>query len=85
MIEKNLFDGEIYNVVSSNNTVRDIVDSIRKSVPLVKVKQVESEIMNNLSYDVIIKRLASKGYICKDDIGIGVSETISLLRHSYAH
>ena len=57
IIEKDLFDGEIYNVVSSNNTVRNIVDSICETIPDVKVELVESEIMNQLSYHVFSDKI----------------------------
>jgi UDP-glucose 4-epimerase len=56
IIEQELFDGGIYNIVSSNNTVRDIVDAIRESIPSLKVKLVDSEIMNQLSYEVLAEK-----------------------------
>jgi UDP-glucose 4-epimerase len=82
IIENDLFDGEIYNIVSSNNTVRDIVDSIIKYVPDPKIKLVESEIMNQLSYEVINKRFKSKGFISTCSLKKGICETISLLRQA---
>jgi UDP-glucose 4-epimerase len=84
IINNDLFDGEIYNIVSSNNTVRDIVNAIRESIPKLKVELVESEIMNQLSYHVLSRRFKRKGFNCKDDIAIGVGETISLLLHNYS-
>ena len=82
IIKENLFDGEIYNVVTSNNTVRDIVDTIKKHIPGLKCDLVDSEIMNQLSYHVLSKRFGSKGFICKDDIKEGIKETIYLLNNA---
>lgn len=83
IIKENLFDGEIYNVVTSNNTVRDIVDTIKKHIPGLKCDLVDSEIMNQLSYHVLSKRFESKGFICRDDIKEGIKETIYLLKNAH--
>ena len=82
IINENLFGGEVYNVVTSNNTVRDIVDTLKEYVPGLKCDLVESKIMNQLSYHVLSKRFESKGFICKDDIKKGIKETIYLLKNT---
>ena len=78
-----LDDKEIYNIVSSNNTVRDVVETIRESIPEVEVKLVESEIMNQLSYQVCSDRIKHKGLSLYDNIEKGIIETINLLKNSY--
>lgn len=82
IIEKDLFDGKIYNIVSSNNTVRYIVDSIRESIPGLEIKLVESEIMNQLSYHVLSDRIRDIGLALNDTLKKGVNETIQLLINS---
>jgi len=79
IIVRDLFDGEIYNVVSSNNTVREIVESIKKFVPDIEVKLVDSEIMNQLSYNVLNEKFISTGFQCSDSIEEGIKDEISLL------
>jgi UDP-glucose 4-epimerase len=81
IIEQELFDGEIYNIVSSNNTVRDIVDAIRESIPTLKIELVDSEIMNQLSYEVSCERFLMEGFTFTGDLRRGIKETIDLLRH----
>src|SRR5262249_26310726 len=49
IIEHDLFDGRVYNVLTLNATVRDIVDTIRQFVPDLEVSFVDSPIMNQLS------------------------------------
>jgi len=78
--EKNIFDGEIYNIVSSNNTVRDIVDSITESIPETFVELVDSEIMNQLSYNVLAKKISHLGFKSKSRLSKGIQDTISLLQ-----
>jgi len=80
--EKDLFDGKIYNIVSSNNTVRDITDTIRKSILDLEIKLVDSEIMNQLSYHVLSDRIRDIGLALKDTLAKGVDETIQLLNNS---
>jgi len=82
IIEQELFDGGIYNIVSSNNTVRDIVDSIRETIPDVKVELVESEIMNQLSYHVFSDKIKYQGLSLRDNIMKGINETVYLLKNS---
>src|SRR6201999_1435543 len=41
-IEKNLFDGRIYNVVTTNSTVGDVVEAIRIHVPKVQIEYVDT-------------------------------------------
>jgi len=76
IIEKNIFNGEIYNIVSSNNTVSEIVDTIRKLVPNLKVELVDSEIMNQLSYNVISDKIKKIGFTTSNNIHTHIKSTI---------
>jgi len=80
VIERDLFDGKIYNVLTLNATVRDIADSIRGFAPDVELSFVDSPIMNQLSYEVSSQRFRDTGFIFVGDIRRGIGETISLLR-----
>ena len=57
MINQDLFDNQIYNVLTANFTVRDIIKVIKSFVPNLTVSFVESPIMNQLSYEVIFEKL----------------------------
>ena len=81
-IENNLFDGQVYNVVTKNATVRDVVDEIRKHIPNLQVSFVEHQIMNQLSYEVSDRKIRALGYATQRDLSQGVSETIKLLTRS---
>ena len=82
IIEKDLFDGRIYNVLTLNATVRDIVETIRSFVPGLDVSFVDSPIMNQLSYEVSCDRIRQKGFTFNGDLKRGVGETIALLRNA---
>jgi UDP-glucose 4-epimerase len=74
-----LFNGEIYNVLTSNNTVRDVVDSIKKNVHQVKIEFVKNKIMNQLSYEVSQEKFIQTGFKYEGDLDRGVKETIDIL------
>ena len=81
-IQKNLFDGRVYNVVTCNKTVRNVVDHIRTHVPGLQTKFVDTEIMNQLSYAVENTRMNKAGFTFAGDMARGVSETTALLQRS---
>lgn len=80
IIRKDLFDGRIYNVLTHNVTVRQVVDTLREFVPELQVSFVDSKIMNQLSYEVSCQRFVSEGFNFAGDLRRGIGETISLLR-----
>jgi nucleoside-diphosphate-sugar epimerase len=80
IISHDLFDGRVYNVLTANLTVRDIVDMIRQKMGDVEVQFVESPIMNQLSYEVLSKRFKSAGFEFHGDLEKAIKETIELLR-----
>jgi len=82
IIRNDLFDGRIYNVLTHNSTVRDIVETIREFVPDLKVSFVDNKIMNQLSYEVSCERFTSQGYVFCGDLKRGIGETISLLKQA---
>ena len=82
IIKKNIFDVRIYNVLTNNSTVREVVEVIREFVPDLKVEFVDNQIMNQLSYEVLDKRFKSMGFIPTGSLNHGIGETISLLRNA---
>jgi len=84
IIRNDLFDGGIYNVLTLNATVRQIVDTIREFVPRLEVTFVDNRIMNQLSYEVSCERFVSQGFTFAGDLRRGIGETIALLRQANA-
>jgi len=79
-LERELFDRRVYNVVTINATVRDVVDTISEHVPDLSVEYVDSPIMNQLSYHVLSQRIAALGFKPQGSMAQGIAETIKLLR-----
>jgi len=82
IIRKDLFDGRIYNVLTHNATVRQVVDTIREFVPDLQVALVDNKIMNQLSYEVSCERFMAEGFVFAGDLRRGIGETIGLLRQA---
>ena len=80
IIKNKIFDGEVYNIVSSNNTVRDIIDIIRISIPGLDIKLVDSKIMNQLSYEVLADKINKVGFSPNSLINNGIKQTIDYLQ-----
>lgn len=79
IVEHDLFDGEIYNVLTSNFTVEDVVSAIRHFIPGVAVSHVDSPIMNQLSYEVDDAKFRALGYRPAGRLSDGIHETIATL------
>jgi len=82
IIRKDLFDGRIYNVLTHNSTVRQVVETLREFVPDLQVGFVDSRIMNQLSYEVSCERFIAEGFIFAGDLRRGIGETVGLLRQA---
>ena len=49
IIKNKIFDGQIYNILTTNATVRQVVDTIKEFVPRLEIEFVDNRIMNQLS------------------------------------
>jgi UDP-glucose 4-epimerase len=84
IIRKDLFNGRVYNVLSNNLTVRQVVDTIREFVPGLEVTFVDNRIMNQLSYEVSCERFEAEGFRFNGDLKRAIGETIGYLRKANA-
>jgi UDP-glucose 4-epimerase len=78
-IEKDFFCNDIFNVLSGNFTVNQILSKIKKYKKNISIKLVSSPIMNQLSYHVSQNKINKFGLILKYDIEKDIKDTIKLL------
>jgi UDP-glucose 4-epimerase len=76
ILEKKKFDKEIYNVLTVNATVGEIVDVLRKRAPSLEVKFVDSAIMNQLSYHVSSAKFEKLGFRFQGRLESGIMDTL---------
>lgn len=80
VIAEKLSDGQIYNVLTVNATVRQIIDTIRSFESEVQLTTVDSPLMNQFSYEVSCAKLRNKGFVSCGDLRRGIGDTMALLR-----
>lgn len=79
VLEKDAFSNRLFNVLTLNATVSDIVEAIRSQVPDLAVRLVDEPVMNQLSYEVSCARFEALGFAFGGDLHRGVAETLALL------
>jgi len=80
-ITNNLFLNDIYNIVTTNLTVKDIIDVIKRYLPDLGVSLVDSPIMNQLSYEVSNRKSLDLGFTYRDDLESSIRDVLHKLKH----
>lgn len=70
--------GEVYNVVTKNFEMREIIDAIRSAKSDVKVEITKSPLLNQKPYHVGDNKIRELGFIPKDNLVDSIRETINL-------
>ena len=80
LLQRGLFDGRVFNVLTLNAAVSRILDAISAYMPDLRVEYVRHRIMNQLSYRVSNRRFAKLGFEFRGDLDREIGETIRMLR-----
>ena len=80
-INKDLFKNDIYNALSENCTVNQILMKIRKYKKNISIKYISAKIMNQLSYHVDKKKLNNEGLFLFNKIDTDIKNTLNLLKN----
>ena len=80
-LEKNFFENDIFNILSGNFTVNQILNKIKKINKKIKIVYVNSPIMNQLSYHVDDQKIKDKGLVLKANIDVDIKNTLSLFKY----
>jgi UDP-glucose 4-epimerase len=81
ILERDLFDQRIYNVLTENLTVSEVLEALRELVPKLDVQFVDSVIMNQLSYTVRNDRFRALGFEFRGQLRAALAETVNLLKN----
>lgn len=79
ILDRSVFDRRIYNVVTLNASVAEVIDVLRAHVPELTVTYVDSPIMNQISYGVDNRRFRELGFTFRGSMEEGVADTLRLL------
>jgi nucleoside-diphosphate-sugar epimerase len=78
IVDRSLFDNRVYNVLTTNATVSDILDVIWLYVPEAQVEFVDSPIMNQLSYTVSNRRFSDLGFRFNGSLWQSIGDAVRL-------
>jgi UDP-glucose 4-epimerase len=78
MIKNKIYDGQVYNVLTGNYTVKDIINNIKKYRKKLQFIYVYNKIMNQLSYQVSAEKIKNKGFKFTGNLNKGIRDTLSL-------
>ena len=80
-IDKDFFKNDIFNAISGNFTVNQILSKIKKRNKFIKIKLVNSQIMNQLSYHVDDKKIRSYGLKLNANLQKDIDNTLKLFSY----
>jgi UDP-glucose 4-epimerase len=80
IIKTDRFDNQVYNVLTTNATVGEIVTLIQDYVSDTCIEYVDTRIMNQLSYEVSCDKFKALGFEFNGSLALGIRESIELLR-----
>jgi len=79
VVRRQQFDGRVYNVLTLNATVQEVVDTLSSYVPGVSITYVDSPLMNRLSYSVDNGRFCELGFEFTGSLARGIGDTVAML------
>ena len=79
IIKSDLFDNNIYNILSQNLTVKDLIKKIKK-YKKIKIEYTNSKIMNQLTYKVSSKKIEKLGLYLNSNFNEEIRNTIGLFK-----
>lgn len=79
VLRRGQFDARVYNVLSVNATVAQVVEVLSSYVPDLQIAHVDSPLMNRLSYSVDNKRFSRLGFQFTGTLARGIGDTVAML------
>ena len=82
IVHSDLYNNQIYNVLTANLTPQDIIHYIQEHIPRVQIQLIDTEIMNLLSYAVSRSLFENTGFQFTGRIEEDISDTLAWLRRA---
>lgn len=81
LINNDLFQSQLYNVATCTLTVQDVLDTLKGFIPNLKVKLIDSPIMNDYTYGADIEKYQQTGFKYHGSLKTRTQETIAKLKN----
>jgi nucleoside-diphosphate-sugar epimerase len=85
ILRRQLFGGQIYNVLTLNTSVARILQEISAFIPTLGIESVDSPAMSALSFRIERSRIERLGFQFNGTLRQGIGETIEVLRSADAY
>ena len=80
ILSKNFFPSEIFNILSENKTVKQILDIIKKNNHKIKIKYIDSKILNQFAYKTSKEKIEKFDIKLNSKISNDIKETLIKLK-----
>ena len=78
-IEKNFFHNDIFNILSENLTLYQIISFFKKNNKKIKIEYRNSKLINQFAYTISNKKFSTKAFKLKSKIKDDIKDTLKLL------
>lgn len=78
VVRCDLFNGQVYNVLTDNHSVSEVIAQIKKYRPYSKIQMVDSPIMNQLSYRTSCRKFENTGWKSAGRLDEGIKSELEL-------
>lgn len=79
VLHRRWFDARVYNVLTVNATVLQVVDTLSAYVPDLRITYIDSPLMNRLSHCVDNSRFSQLGFDFTGTLARGIGDTVAML------
>ena len=80
-IEKNFFKNDFYNILSSNLTLKNIINYFKKYKKNIKIKYENSRLINQYSYKISNLKFSQQAFSLKASIDNDIKQTLNKFRN----
>ena len=71
--------GQIYNVVTLNSTIDQIINEVRSNFPAAEIEYTRTRLLNQVSYHVDDSKIRALGFSYRGNLNSGIRETVDWL------
>jgi nucleoside-diphosphate-sugar epimerase len=71
--------GQIYNVVTLNSTIDQIINEVRTNFPAAEIEYTRTRLLNQVSYHVDDSKIRALGFSYRGNLNSGIRETVDWL------
>lgn len=82
LLRRDLFGGETWNVATTDATVEDVVTLLRRHIPGLEVRLVDSPLMTASGYVLSIRKIRAAGFLPSGSLERGIADVVACLRNA---